>query len=65
MTKNVCGTEKWIRAILGVAIILAGLYYSSWWGLIGLIPLATAVFSYCPLTHAIGFSSCRITPSTR
>jgi hypothetical protein len=65
MDKNVCGAEKWIRAFLGVAILLAGLYYGSWWGLIGFIPLITAVISYCPVTHAIGFSSCRMTPSVR
>lgn len=58
MTHNVCGKERIIRAVLGIVILMAGLYYASWWGLIGLIPLLTAVISYCPITHAFHFSSC-------
>jgi hypothetical protein len=58
MKHNVCGGEKIIRALLGLIIILAGLYYVSWWGLVGLIPLLTATVGYCPVTHALRFSSC-------
>jgi len=58
MVHNVCGTEKIIRAVLGIVIILAGIFYGSWWGAIGLIPLLTAVIGYCPLSHAFHFSSC-------
>lgn len=64
MKRNVCGREKSIRAAVGVLIILAGLYYSSWWGAIGLIPLLTAVIGYCPVSDALHVSSCRIQPST-
>ncbi|MHC1729541.1 MAG: DUF2892 domain-containing protein [Syntrophobacteraceae bacterium] len=63
MTYNVCGTERIVRAVLGVIIILAGLYYASWWGLIGLIPLLTAVVRYCPISHVLHFSTCPVRPS--
>jgi hypothetical protein len=29
-----------------------------WLGLIGIVPLLTAAFGYCPLYTLLGFSSC-------
>jgi hypothetical protein len=63
MRHNVCGTEKIFRAGLGLVIILAGLYYMSWWGVVGLVPLLTAAVGYCPVTHALRFSSCPLDSS--
>ena len=34
MTKNVGNTDKFIGVILGIGIILTGIYYSNWPGLI-------------------------------
>jgi len=31
-----------------VIILAAGLYFQSWWGLIGAIPLFTAMVAWCP-----------------
>jgi hypothetical protein len=31
---------------------------AKWFGLIGLVPLATAVFGYCPLYSLLGMSTC-------
>ena len=39
MTCNMGRGDRIFRGILGIAILVAGLYYQSWWGLIGLIPL--------------------------
>ncbi len=64
MKHNVCGVEKMVRALIGIAIIFAGVYFRSWWGAIGLIPLLTAAVGYCPLSHAFHFSTCSVkTPS--
>ena len=49
MTCNIGGADRAIRGILGVVILRAGLFFQSWWGLIGLIPLITATVSWCPL----------------
>jgi len=49
MKKNMGKTDKTIRLILGVVIIALGIYFKSWWGLVGLIPLLTSFVSFCPL----------------
>ncbi|VAW30047.1 hypothetical protein MNBD_BACTEROID07-1597 [hydrothermal vent metagenome] len=49
MKQNVGSTDKIIRIILGIVIAAVGYYYKSWWGLIALLPLLTALISFCPL----------------
>jgi len=48
MKKNVGNTDKIIRIVLGLAIGAVGYYYQSWLGLIGIIPIATALINFCP-----------------
>lgn len=59
MKKNMGKADSWIRIILGLLIIAAGIYFKSWWGLIGIIPLATALISTCPLYLPFGISTRR------
>ena len=49
MKKNVGSADKVVRIILGLVIIVLGFVYSSWWGLVGIIPLATAFMGFCPI----------------
>ncbi|MBP7496070.1 MAG: DUF2892 domain-containing protein [Bacteroidales bacterium] len=49
MKCNIGKTDKIIRWIIGIVIIALGLYFRSWWGLIGLIPILTAIFGFCGL----------------
>lgn len=49
MKKNVGSTDKVVRIILGLVIVVLGFVYSSWWGLVGIIPLATAFMGFCPI----------------
>lgn len=49
MTQNIGKVDKVIRLLLGIAIVAWGFYAHSWWGLIGIVPLATASLGYCPL----------------
>ena len=58
MKCNVGGTDRIIRIILGIVIILAGLYFNSWWGAVGLVPLLTGLFKFCPAYIPFGFSTC-------
>ena len=49
MKCNVGSVDRLIRIILGLLIAIAGVVFDSWWGLIGIIPLATGLFKFCPL----------------
>ncbi len=59
MKCNVGKTDRIIRIILGLCIIGAGLYFKSWLGIIGAIPLVTASLGWCPLYIPLGISSCK------
>ncbi|MGK9368223.1 YgaP family membrane protein [Melioribacter sp. Ez-97] len=59
MKKNVGGGDKTFRIILGLVILILGIIYESWWGLIGLIPLGTALIGWCPLYLPFGISTCK------
>lgn len=62
MTKNVGGIDRILRIGVGLALIAgfflnAGGAYSRLY-LLGVIPLATGVFSTCGLYSLIGVSTC-------
>lgn len=59
MKQNVGSIDKVVRIVLALAIFLAGYYYQSWWGLVGLIPLVTALVSWCPAYTLFGIRTCR------
>ncbi|MEJ2141649.1 MAG: DUF2892 domain-containing protein [Gammaproteobacteria bacterium] len=60
MKTNVGGADKVIRIIVGVVLVsLVFVGPKTQWGWIGLIPLLTGLFSWCPLYSVIGFSSCK------
>jgi len=60
MKPNVGKTDKWIRIILGIAV-LSLLYFLEgnlrWLGLIGLIPLITGIINFCPLYALFGITT--------
>jgi len=59
MKCNVGRTDKTIRIILGVAIIGVGIYFKSWWGAVGVIPLVTALIGWCPGYSPLSISTCK------
>ncbi len=59
MKCNVGGTDRIIRIIMGVVIILAGVYFKSWWGVVGIVPILTALIKFCPAYLPFGFSTCK------
>lgn len=59
MEINIGSTERLLRIIAGVVIIGLGLYFQSWWGVIGLVPLLTGIFSFCPLYKMLGMNTCK------
>lgn len=49
MQQNVGLIDKVIPYIICLLAVIAGIYYQSWWGLVGFIPLFTATISWCPM----------------
>ncbi|MDD2197694.1 MAG: DUF2892 domain-containing protein [Bacteroidales bacterium] len=58
MKANVGKTDKIIRILIALIIAGLGIYYQSWWGLLAIIPLATALFSFCGLYSLLGINTC-------
>ena len=60
MQHNVGRTDKLLR--IGAGILLLGLGATGvigWWGLIGLVPLATGLLNWCPAYRLLGIRSCK------
>lgn len=59
MLQNVGSVDRVIRIALGLGLIAATvLGYIGHWGWIGVVPLATGVFRFCPAYLPFGLSSC-------
>ena len=58
MKTNVGFIDRVLRVLVGCAILGAGYYFKSWWGLVGLVPLLTAAFGFCPAYLPIGLNTC-------
>ena len=60
MKQNVGKIDRWIRIVLGVALLSLLFILDGgikWIGLIGLIPLLTGIFSFCPIYALLGIST--------
>ncbi len=50
MKANMNGTQRAIRAVIGLILLGVACYYKNWLvGVIGIIPLISAATGYCPL----------------
>lgn len=64
MKRNVGGIDRGLRIVAGIVLLALvfvlrdeGGYW--WWGLIGLVPLGTAAFGWCPPYSMLGINTCR------
>lgn len=60
MKKNVGATDRWIRIVLGIALLSLIVFLNGgirWIGLIGLVPLLTGIFNYCPIYSLLKIST--------
>jgi hypothetical protein len=63
MKANVGTIDRVLRIIVGLVLIgltLAGTI--GVWGWIGVVPLATALFRFCPLYTVLGMNTCPMEP---
>lgn len=59
MICNVGKIDKSVRLIIGVVIAALGFYYQSWWGLVAIIPILTAILGFCPLCIPFKINTCK------
>lgn len=57
MKCNVGSTDRILRIVAGLGIAIGGVIFESYWGLIGVVFLATAVFRFCPLYTVLGMNT--------
>ena len=59
MKANVGTIDRILRTALGLGLIAVSLLgYIGAWGWIGLLPLATGIFGFCPAYWSLGLSTC-------
>ena len=61
MQANVGGIDKVLRITAGVVLIaLAATGTVGMWGWIGVVPLLTGLFNFCPLYSLLGIKTCKL-----
>lgn len=59
MKLNVCGIDRALRIVVGLALIGLTLFGKiGMWGWIGVVPLVTGAVGMCPLYSILGVSTC-------
>ncbi|MGG5812123.1 YgaP family membrane protein [Falsiroseomonas sp. CW058] len=59
MASNVGGIDRTLRVVAGVVLLALGAFGPlGWWGLVGLVPLATGLAGTCPAYALLGLSTC-------
>jgi hypothetical protein len=61
MNKNVGGIDRTLRIVIGLALISAAATSTiGLWGYIGVLPLITGLFGWCPPYAIFGFNTCAL-----
>ena len=55
---NVGGIDRIVRILAGLALIAWALLGGPLWAWVGLVPLATGLFRFCPVYPLLGISTC-------
>ena len=60
MVKNLGSLDRILRAVLGLVLLsLVFVGPKTLWGLIGLVLIGTAAFSFCPAYRLFGIKTCK------
>lgn len=59
MKINVGTPDRVLRVVIGAVLIgLAATETIGWWGYLGVVPLATGLFRFCPAYGLLGMNTC-------
>jgi len=60
MQKNVGSTDRALRIVAGLVLLsLTVIGPKTMWGLIGIVPIVTALVSWCPAYTLLGIKTCK------
>ena len=59
MKRNEGKTDRIVRIVIGAGMIAAGVFFQSWWGAIGILPIITGAIGWCPAYLPLGISTCK------
>ncbi|WP_460136315.1 YgaP family membrane protein [Pseudomonas sp. S1_E04] len=60
MKTNIGTLDRSLRIVVGLLLIVLSLTgVIGLWGWIGLVPLATGIFRFCPLYTLLGIKTCK------
>jgi hypothetical protein len=59
MKANVGGIDRILRLIVGLALIAWALTTGPVWAWVGVVPVLTAVFKFCPAYPLLGITTCK------
>lgn len=58
MEANVGQTDRIVRIVAGLGLLsLIFVGPQTWWGLVGIVPLATAFINFCPAYKLLGVNT--------
>jgi len=61
MNKNVGSLDRAIRILAGLVLLsLTVIGPKTLWGLVGIVPLLTALMSWCPAYTLLGIQTCKM-----
>ncbi|HUY03492.1 MAG TPA: DUF2892 domain-containing protein [Rhodocyclaceae bacterium] len=60
MKVNVGSIDRSLRIVVGLALVAWALFGGPVWAWIGVVPLATGLFKFCPLYALLGVNTCPI-----
>jgi hypothetical protein len=63
MKANVGGIDRILRIAAGIGLLAffaLGEATARYWGLVGLVPLATGLFGFCPVYPLLGLNTCPV-----
>jgi hypothetical protein len=59
MKLNIGSVDRALRIVAGIVLIaLAATGTVGWWGWLGVVPLLTGVFRFCPVYTLLGINTC-------
>ena len=66
MERNIGDVERVVRVVAGLGLLsLVFVGPQTLWGLIGIMPILTGLYGWCPPYSLLGISTCKVKPESK